>query len=603
MDQKSLRILSNGITGLYLTLAFLYITFVVRPVLCFHHVQPPFLLTSDFLISHLKSPGGFSQWVALVLMQSFHSKVLGPLIFFGLALVIWVVTRRLLNGMNRSLSNGLMAFLPFTFSIVLVNNYNFPFSVILSHLFVILALWLLSAPWKTLTGRLLCFTAEALLIWYISGSGFLLLFSMMALFFTIKRGDRKSLLSLVWVSGSAFLIPLLVEGEYLWFFPEKPYFMAYEPSSAFFIFIFSVPLLLLVASVVSLLPRKLSAIKARPEIPVALGFVLLIGMALFAHLVTFRPDAKKIVASDYYCYHHDARRTARAATSLENYSFSANVNYNLAITRNGTLTRDFFNFFQISGTDALYPDVDFSPEMLLIAADFYYELGYISEARHQAYEALVFYPYSPRALQLLVKVHLVTGEYKAADRCLRILDMGLVSREAVKAYLPYIGDTSRIRSNKELMEKRSFIPAEMELSPHIDQRFRDLLEANRGNKLAYEYLMLYYLLDGQLDPFMELYTEVGSYFDEPVGIYEEAILMYGLMNRSDLLSRYQISQATLDRFGDFGRTRKKYEGDRTMARNVLYSEMGQSYMYYLGYLYPRIVKPEMTKDDDDEAPL
>jgi hypothetical protein len=507
-----------------------------------------------------------------------------------------------MNGMYRSLSNGLLALLPFTFSIVLVNNYNFPFSVILSQVFVILALWPLSAPWKTLTGRLLCFTAEAVLIWYISGSGFLLLFSIMALFFTIKRGDRKSLLSLVWVSEAAFLIPLLVEGRYLWFFPEKPYFMAYESSAAFFIFIFSVPLLLLRGKLL-LLPGKLPVIKVRSEISVALVFVLLIGMALLAHLVTFRPDAKKIVASDYYCYHHDAMRTARAATTLENYSFSANVNYNLAITRNRTLTRDFFKFFQISGTDALYPDVDFSPEMLLIAADFYYELGYISEARHQAYEALVFYPYSPRALQLLVKVHLVTGEYKAAGRCLRILDLGLVSREAVKEYLPYISDTSRIRSDKELMEKRSFIPAEMELSPHIDQRFRDLLEANRGNKLAYEYLMLYFLLDGQLDPFMELYTEVGSYFDEPVGIYEEAILMYGLMNRSDLLSRYQISQATLDRFSDFGRTQKKYEGDRTMARNVLYREMGQSYMYYLVYLYPRIVKPEMTKDVDDEAPL
>jgi hypothetical protein len=505
-----------------------------------------------------------------------------------------------------------MALLPVTFSIVLVNHYNFPFSVILSQVFVILALWLLSAPWKRLTAMLLCFTVEAFLIWYISGSGFLLLFSMMALFFTIKRGDRKSLVSLVLVSGSAFLIPLLAEGRYLWFFPEQPYFMAYEYSAAFFISIFSVPMLLLVASVVSflqergkllLLPGKLSALKARPEISVALGFVLLMGMALFAHLVTFRPDAKKIVASDYYCYHHDAMRTARAAMTLENYSFAANVNYNLAITRNGTLTRDFFNFFQISGTDALHPDVDFSPEMLFIAADFYYELGYISEARHHAYEALVFYPYSPRALQLLVKVHLVTGEYKAAERCLKILDSGLVSREFVIEYLPYTRDPSRIGSNAELMEKRGFIPAAMELSPYIDQRFRDLIDANRENKLAYEYLMLYYLLDGQAEPFLELYEEVGSYFAEPVGIYEEAILMFGMMSGSDLPSRYRISQATLDRFGDFGRLVKRYEGDKTMARNALYWEMGQSYMYYLGYLYPRIVKPEKPKEADEEAPI
>jgi hypothetical protein len=31
--------------------------------------------------------------------------------------------------------------------------------------------------------------------------------------------------------------------------------------------------------------------------------------------------------------------------------------------------------------------------------------------------------------------------------------------------------------------------------------------------------------------------------------------------------------------------------------------MGQSYMYYLGYLYPRIVKPEKPKEADEEAPI
>ena len=292
-----------------------------------------------------------------------------------------------------------------------------------------------------------------------------------------------------------------------------------------------------------------------------------------------------------------------AATTMDNYSFMANVNYTLAISRSGNLSEKLFDFFQISGRDALFPDVDFSQEMLFIAADFYYELGYISEARHNAYEALVFYPHSPRAMQLLVKVHLVCGEYKAAERCLRILDKGLVSRRVVKEYMPYVEDPSLVLSNGEFMEKRSFIPAEKELSPFIDERFKDLLEANRENKLAYECLMLYYMLDGQIDPFAELYSEVGNYFSEVPGVYEEAILTYDLVMLTDSSSRHQVSQATMDRFGEFGRLATQYEGDQNMARNVLYWEMGQTYLYYLGYLFPRIVKPEMQKEEYDEAPI
>ena len=370
--------------------------------------------------------------------------------------------------------------------------------------------------------------------------------------------------------------------------------MSYEPSAVFYIYLLSLPLLLLLVSFLPLLHSALSLI---------LASVALAGLALISHQLTFRSDAKKIVASDYYCYHHDAVRTARAATTMDNYSFAANVNYNLALSRSGNLSEEFFDFFQISGRDALFPDVDFSPEMLFIAADFYYDLAYISEARHNAYEALVFYPHSPRALELLVKVHLVCGEYKAAERCLRVLDKGLVSRRVVKEYMPYVDDPSLVLSNNEFMEKRSFIPAEKELSPFIDERFMDLREANRENKLAYECLMLYYLLDGQLDPFAELYSEVGNYFNEVPGVYEEAILTCDLLMLADSSSRHQVSQATLDRFGEFGRLAKQYEGDEIMARNVLYWEMGQTYLYYLGYLFPRIVKPEMQKEEYDEAPI
>jgi hypothetical protein len=156
----------------------------------------------------------------------------------------------------------------------------------------------------------------------------------------------------------------------------------------------------------------------------------------------------------------------------------------------------------------------------------------------------------------------------------------------------------RTNNNIEIIEKRSFIPAERELNPLIHRRFQELLEANSKNKSAYEYLMLYYLLDSQLESFMELYKDAGKYFNKPALIYEEAILMYGAMTKTPVISQYNISPATVSRFNDFTQTLKQYAGNERLARNFLYREYGKSYMYYLQFLYPRIIKSEIIGEDD-----
>ena len=600
--------------GIYLVMAFLYIIFIVNPVFCFHHVQPPFILSPDFFEPYIKYPGGLSELLANLFMQSFYYKFLGPVVLFGVAFSLMWLVFKLMNCIYKRMLNVFWALIPLGFAVVLTNNYNFPFSITISMVVVLLPVLLLAKKGKSLISKLVCYTSGAVFVYYFTGSGYMLLYSILALFFSINMKEWRSLIIIAYILGFTFVIPLLASGsvfaipvdnKYLYFFPPKLYFMAYEPSSLFYIFLLSVPVLLAIAVIMARFQTgKISLKKSVPTRIVGLSaFVTILLIAFFSHKATFNSDAKKIVATDYYCYVNHADKTARAATSLKDYSFAANLNYNLAMSKTGALNDRFFDFFQIAGTDALHPDVAFSSEMLFIAADFYYDLGYISEARHCAYESLVNYPYSPRALQNLVKIHLITGEYKAAERCLNILSKGLIDRNLVNDYSPYIKDTALIRTHEEIMEKRSFIPAEKELSPFIDQRFQELLEANDKNKRAYEYLMLYYLLDSQLDRFMELYKDAGEYFQKPVDIYEEAILMFGEMNQIPVKSQYQISPPTQARFNEFSRTVKQYEGNTKLARNNLYVTMGKSYMYYLRFIYPRIVKPEIVKESDEEPSI
>jgi hypothetical protein len=254
---------------------------------------------------------------------------------------------------------------------------------------------------------------------------------------------------------------------------------------------------------------------------------------------------------------------------------------------------------QIRGTESLHPDIDFATELSFISSEYYYELGFISEARHWAYEALVFYPYSIRAMQNLVKIHLVLGEYKAAERTLNTLNKGLTGKKFVREYMPLVLDTGLILSHPELIKKRNFIPEEKELNRSIEGRLKELLEADKNNKKAFECLMLYYLLDAQLEEFAEGIKNVDLYFEKIPAIYEEALLMQAQRTRIKLPNEIKISKETKIRYQGFMSELKKYKGQTRMARNNLYAEYGKSYLYFLKFVYPNILETEILNDEED----
>ena len=100
-------------------------------------------MTIDFLSDYLRTPGALSQWIALLCLQSFHSPLLAPIVLFGLALATAMLSLNLMNRVQRSPWNILYSMLPLSLTIVLVNNYNFPFTVIISQAFFLIVMVLL----------------------------------------------------------------------------------------------------------------------------------------------------------------------------------------------------------------------------------------------------------------------------------------------------------------------------------------------------------------------------------------------------------------------------------------------------------------------------
>jgi hypothetical protein len=611
MNKTLSKVISWVIPAGYLILSFLYIVFIIQPEFIFHHVQPPFIASTEFFRPFLRYPGGVAELTANLFMQSFYFKFTGSVVFFAIAILNGWLTYLLMQSVFKSRLNRVWSLIPIILSIELANNYNFPFSIVVSIAFLLSVLVLLTKVGKGIISTLLIYTGGAITIYYFAGSGYLMLFCVSALFISSHLKRWIQAVYSIYIVAFAFLIPLLatnflfavsLKNQYVWFYPVKVWFRSYEPTEIFIFYIVSLPVLLAGANVIAFLQNKkinLHPKSGRLVSETTLAFFIVFAVAFHSHYETFNSDAKKIVEADFYCYHNQTEKTAKAATSLKEYSFAANLNYNLVMSKTDKITENFFGFFQIKGTEALYPDVEFASELSFIASDFYYDLGFISEARHWAYETLVFYPHSIRAMQNLVKIHLVTGEYKAAERTLNTLEKGLIGQPFVKEFMPYIADTSLVSTNPELMEKRSFIPAERELNPTIEGRLNELLEANSSNKKAYEFLMLYYLLDARLEKFTNLFNHSGNYFDKTPAVYEEALLVHANRTGQPLPANIKISAETEKRYTNFLQRLNEYKGKTRQARNELYAEYGKTYLYFLQFVYPNIIETEIIDNEDD----
>lgn len=574
---------------------FLYLVFLIRPAIYAHHQQEGFLFAFDYIKPFLNRPGGPVHLLGKLFMQFLYRPVPG-VFFLSLFLVLfWGLVYRYLGAFGKGQLLRVLSLVPGLLALILLNNYNFPFSVHMGMLLSLVAAGVVLHGSSAMAAFLPRFLLAAAVLYYLAGPGFSMVLALLLLpgVFLFPGSSRWKVMAVVLVSVVAVV---LISREPLRFFPEEVYFKAYHPSPTFYAY-------LCTPAILSLLVLIQPGVGLRkPAFGIATGAAVFLA-GLGAHLDCYHSDARKIAASGYYCYHADAEKTARSATSLKEYSFGANLNYNLAMGKTGQMSQRIFDFFQIRGTMSLQPDIDISSEHAFISADFYYEIGFMSEARHWAYEALVFYPHSPRALEMLVKVHIILEEYRAANRCLQILQKGMVNRKLIRTYGPMLENHRLIAENAEIMAKRKCIPAEKELNPYIHLRFRELLDANGANEKARQYLLVYYLMDGDLMAFSDLYEHEGNRSATHSPVYEEALLIHRIENDLSTDMVPAISEATFDRYRKFSELRRRYGNDKYQERNALYWEMGKTYFYYYYFLYPRIIKPVLNTQDSDEIAL
>ena len=215
-----------------------------------------------------------------------------------------------------------------------------------------------------------------------------------------------------------------------------------------------------------------------------------------------------------------------------------------------------------------------------------FTLGQVNLAEYALITCMEMYGEQPIILKRLALVNMVKGDTGAARVYLGALSKTLFDAGWAKNYLERIEHDPNLSTDKEVQQLRSLMPVmDREFKAVKENMLLDLLNSNKHNRMAFEYLMGFYLLMGRLDEFVgNLYRLNDFDYARIPRAYEEAILFYNYRTKKNIeVPGREISAESRERFANFLKVYHRYGTNKAMAFNELARDYGDSYTFYCLY--------------------
>jgi len=210
----------------------------------------------------------------------------------------------------------------------------------------------------------------------------------------------------------------------------------------------------------------------------------------------------------------------------------------------------------------------------------WFQLGDMTMAEHSALLGMIFSPNhrSVRMVKRLAEINMVNGDTAAAMKYLCILQKTWLYNSWANERIPG-KESDKIKT--WLHEKRSFIPQTDTIRDVVNpaMSLRLLLDSNRANKLALDYLLCYDLLAKDIPAFMSDYDTYRLPKHEAAErIYAQALLIGLAMQRTPAedVRKYMIAPEI---FADFETYTGLYEKN-DLGRSRLADQFGKTYWFY-----------------------
>ena len=581
---------------------YFYVWLQIDPALQYHAAGPVFFFGVGFLKEFVMQAGGLVEYGAAFLAQCNQVSWLGALLLTAGAFSMAWVTRRFLR---RTTDAPIQSahWVPAFFLLLLLNQYGHPswrtiLGLLLSLCFV---LGYVSLPLQSGWLRLTVFGALSPLLYYVAGTGSFLLWTGLGAIFESVICRRRLLGAGCLILGGAVpgvvsvLFDTNLAGEIKrWILGEPNW-----PAVALYLFFPLATLAVAGLRRLNMAGQGAARFKSRAYAVAwwlrtdrsgrlkpywhAAPFVLTVALAF----LTFDADRKALLQVDYFASQGKWDQVLQAAPQVRVDNVSAHLQVNRALFHSGRMASELFAFRQWQGLELL-PGLEKGLDHCRAVSGTLLELGQVNLAEHFAHEALEREGDRPAILLELARINVLKNRPQAARVFLNVLRKAPFHREQAGRRLRELETDPRWQQQEEiarirpLMVSVDYDDSRMPTELLLDQ----LLQANRRNRMAFEYLMAHFLLTFQLDKVVENIGRLNDFDYRAIPRhYEEALLLHQRLKggqKIDLRGR-PIDLRTEQEFEQFQAQTDRFQGRLEEGRAVLARDFGQTYWFYFIY--------------------
>lgn len=522
-------------------------------------------------------PGGFIAFVGQFLIQCYHLPMFSVLVNTALLISVCAVINRLLQEYNNYCYNFPLSLIPvcWLMNLGIRNNYLIDGNValLLMLLSVIPLLYMKDRIMITL------YSLFSTVLLFVLGGNIAIYYSIFLSVYSITLHAKSNLRFYPLASLFPALIVLLFPVELGLY---VPFTEAFKPEEYLEIqllpdyyinyawMIFCVILL-----VVVFISFALSFLNSKTKKDIA--SVLCFG-ALFFTLSCNMPDNtdKQNRMLNELSFLSDEEQWDAIINKYKNRNINdyISLNYlNMALAKKGMLAENMFAFDQ-KGPKSLVAPWNRTLYMDNLLCDIHFMTGDLAMSESYALDAMTQSKRggNTRALRRLVQINLLRGEYALAGKYIALLEQMPFYKEWADEYSGYLSEPERMADNPEL--KGKIIPPDSLdnlMSLMTTEKLWNVHTAE--NRIGWEYLGCYYLLDKNLSKFNSYIEESGvEYLPRH---FQEALLIEG----SDSVSNNLVSDKTRQRFESFRKVMAHFSKNNGDV-SAIYNEFGDTYWFY-----------------------
>ncbi len=298
--------------------------------------------------------------------------------------------------------------------------------------------------------------------------------------------------------------------------------------------------------------------------------------------ISFDRKNKLLYQCDYYSYYQDWDKVIDIARENLNSLFLGSA-ATRALYHQDKLFDKMFEFYQFP--PVLFIQIEGQHKLFWKQADIYFDLGYINMAEHKWTNCLDAFGERPMILKRLAWINLVKANSDAARIYLNCLKRTFFFNDFADKYLALLNSDPTLLTDAKIQQWRKKMPKKdySRKFEDIELSVSNLLQSCSNNRMAYEYMMSWFLLTKQLDKFSQSldYMKFYNYSKLPQCFEDAALIYQRKTGKKPALNKpLMISPQAQQRFANFGRICSVHQSNETLLFNQLKSQYGNSYLFY-----------------------